>query len=127
MGRALSVSEPLYHVNSCLLYGRRSGVIEMYLLLSTYHASLDTMDALLPEHRAYLDQYRAVGVFLLWGRRVPRTGGVIVAHGVDRARIDTIVAEDPFVRANTATYEVIEIQPTGGLPELTTLLNETSR
>jgi uncharacterized protein YciI len=98
----------------------------MYLLLSTYHASLDTMDALLPEHRTYLDHYRDDGVFLLWGRRVPRTGGVIVAHGVDRARIDTIVAEDPFVRANTATYQVIEIQPTGGLPELTALLNETS-
>lgn len=99
----------------------------MYLLLSTYHASLDTMDALLPEHRAYLNHYRDNGIFLLWARRVPRTGGVIIAHSVDRARIETIVAEDPFVRANTATYQVIEIQPTGGLPELTILLNETSR
>ena len=64
-------------------------------------------------------------MFLLWGRRVPRTGGVIVAHGVDRARIDAVVADDPFVRANAATYEVIEIQPTGGLPELTTLIKGT--
>ena len=120
MGRALSAGRPHDRVLTS-----RLGVIEMFLLLSTYHASLDTMDALLPEHRAYLDRYRDDGVFLLWGRRVPRTGGVIVAHGVDRARIDAAVADDPFVRANAATYEVIEIQPTGGLTELTTLLKGT--
>lgn len=99
----------------------------MFLLLSTYHAPLDTMDALLPEHRAYLDRYRDDGVFLLWGRRVPRTGGLIVADGVDRQRIDAVAAEDPFVQAGAATYEVIEIQPTGGLAAFTALLDDAPR
>lgn len=90
----------------------------MYLLVSTYGASLDVMDELLPAHREYLDKYLASGDFVLWGRQVPRTGGVIVAVCPDRARAEAIAAEDPFVLANAAAYQVIEIQPTGGLPEL---------
>lgn len=50
---------------------------------------------------------------------------MIVAHSVDRERIDAVVAEDPFVQAGAATYEVVEIQPTGGLPEITALLKES--
>jgi uncharacterized protein YciI len=77
------------------------------------------MDELLPAHRDYLHKYREDGVFQLWGRRVPRTGGVIVANGADRERIEAIAAEDPFVRAGAAAYDIIEVAPTGGLPELT--------
>jgi uncharacterized protein YciI len=94
----------------------------MFLLVSTYRASLDVMDELLPAHREYLQRYLDGGVFVLWARQVPRTGGVIIAHGVDRARVEEIAAEDPFVQANAASYQVIEIQPTGGLPDLRSLL-----
>jgi uncharacterized protein YciI len=80
------------------------------------------MDELLPAHREYLQRHLDSGVFLLWARPVPRTGGVIIAHGVDRARVEVIAAEDPFVRANAASYKVIEVNPTGGLPVLTSLL-----
>lgn len=91
----------------------------MYLLLLNYTASLEVMDELLPAHRDYLHKYRDAGVFLLWGRKVPRTGGVIVANGVDRARIEEIAAEDPFAQAGAATHEIVEVQPTGGLSEFT--------
>jgi uncharacterized protein YciI len=89
----------------------------MFLLVSTYSASLDVMDELLPAHREYLDKHLAAGDFVLWGRQVPRTGGVIIAVCQDRARAAAIAAEDPFVLANAATYQVIEVQPTGGLPD----------
>jgi uncharacterized protein YciI len=94
----------------------------MFLLVSTYSASLDVMDELLPAHREYLQRHLDDGVFVLWGRQVPRTGGVIVAQGVDRQQVEAIAADDPFVQANAASYQVIEVQPTGGLAELTSLL-----
>lgn len=94
----------------------------MFLLVSTYSASIDVMDELLPAHREYLERHLNDGIFVLWARQVPRTGGVIIAHGVDRARVEAIAAEDPFVQANAASYQVIEVQPTGGLAELISLL-----
>jgi uncharacterized protein YciI len=94
----------------------------MFLLLSTYYWPLDVMDELLPAHQEYLDRYLAEGVFLMWARRVPRTGGVILAHGVNRDRIEVIAGEDPFARTGAATYEVVEIAPMGGVPELLALL-----
>ncbi|MDL4819282.1 helix-turn-helix domain-containing protein [Actinomadura opuntiae] len=39
-------------------------------------------------------------------------GGVILADGTDRARIEEITAEDPFLRTGRVRYEIIAIEPT---------------
>ena len=44
------------------------------------------------------------------GRRIPRTGGVIVAHGDDREAMEALAATDPFVRGGVATVEVIQFR-----------------
>lgn len=84
----------------------------MYILLLDYLKPLSEIDALLPEHRDYLDRYYGDGTFVLSGRQVPRTGGAILARHVDRATIDRIVAEDPFARAGVARYRIVEVEPT---------------
>ncbi|MFJ9826961.1 YciI family protein [Streptomyces sp. NPDC101160] len=85
----------------------------MFLLLLTYRDGvLDRLDALLPEHYEYVDRNIADGVFLLTGRRVPRTGGVILARADSRETIEKVIAEDPFLRTGAVTYEVIEFEPT---------------
>lgn len=62
----------------------------------TYLTDLARVDEALPDHLAWLDRQYADGVFLASGRRVPRTGGVILAGGVDRAELDRRLATDPF-------------------------------
>ena len=69
-----------------------------WLLIVTYTAPLERIDALLPAHVRYLDRFYASGEFLASGPRSPRHGGVIVAHAPDRDHLDDIVATDPFVR-----------------------------
>ncbi len=95
----------------------------MFLIVLTYVKPLAEVDELIDAHRAHLDRYYDADVFLLSGRRVPRTGGVILAQGLSRATIETIAAEDPFVREGVATVEVIEFVPGGrahpALAELT--------
>ncbi|MBF6175182.1 YciI family protein [Nocardia blacklockiae] len=97
----------------------------MFVVILTYTADLDTIDALIPEHAAWLDANYAAGVFLASGRRVPRTGGVILADVGSRSELDAILAQDPFGTAGAATYEVIEFVPTKTAPALAHLARET--
>jgi uncharacterized protein YciI len=96
----------------------------VFVLLPTYQVPLDQVDAMLAEHRVWIDKHLASGHFLLVGRRVPREGGFILAADGDRAEIERIAATDPFTTAGLASYEVLEVQPTGGLPEVIRTLAE---
>ncbi|EPD67171.1 MULTISPECIES: YciI family protein [Streptomyces] len=90
----------------------------MFVLELTYTAPLDAVDALLPEHVAWLDEQYGKGVFLASGRKEPRDGGVILAVAENRARIEEIVAGDPFNVAGVCTYRVTEFRATKTAPEL---------
>lgn len=84
----------------------------MFVVLLTYRKSLEDVENYLAEHVEFLDAQYAAGVFMASGRRVPRTGGVILASGVDKARLEAILARDPFKREGIAEYEIVEFVPT---------------
>ncbi|MFF1654749.1 YciI family protein [Streptomyces sp. NPDC058255] len=84
----------------------------MFVLDLTYTAPLDAVDAALDAHVAWLEEQYAAGVFLASGRKNPRDGGVILAVAQDRARIEEIVAGDPFVTAGVCAYRVTEFVAT---------------
>ncbi|MFF7247280.1 YciI family protein [Embleya sp. NPDC008237] len=94
----------------------------MFVITLTYVAPLEDIDALLPGHLEWLDRHYATGTLLTSGRRVPRTGGVILARATDRAALDAVLAEDPFRREGVATYDVVEFVPTRTAPGLEGLL-----
>lgn len=54
-------------------------------------------------------------MFIAAGRKDPRTGGVLLVKDIDRARLDTILAEDPFVAV--AHYEVTKVNVTRAAEE----------
>ncbi len=82
----------------------------MYLVSLTYHRPMTDIEALLPLHRAWLERYFSADVFIAAGRKDPRTGGVIIVRDIDRARLDNILAEDPFVAV--ADYTVTKVDLT---------------
>ena len=90
----------------------------MFIVSLTYIKPLEEVDALLEEHVAYLKEQYALGHFLASGRKVPRTGGVILARGASRDKIETIITLDPFYRHSVAEYELIEFIPTMSVDEL---------
>jgi uncharacterized protein YciI len=83
----------------------------MFVLISRYLKPLDTVDAWLPEHRAFLDRHYSAHHVLTSGPQSPRNGGVIVTHDITREQVDAMLAEDPFVREGVAEYQVIEFKP----------------
>ena len=84
----------------------------MFIISLTYTAPLAKIDARLAAHRDYLAEQYAAGVFLMSGAKVPRDGGIIVAHAPSRAALETILGEDPFALADLARYEITEFTPT---------------
>ncbi len=83
----------------------------MFIALLTYIRPLEEVDALIPEHLRFLDQQYALGLFVASGRKVPRTGGVILISGQDRQRVLEVLDRDPFKIAGVAEYELIEFDP----------------
>lgn len=90
----------------------------MFVLLLTYVRPLAEVDALMREHVAWLDEQYAAGRFVVSGRQIPRTGGVIVARGDDRDEIEALAATDPFVAGGVATCEVVQFRASQVAPGL---------
>lgn len=67
----------------------------MFVLELSYTAPLEAVDAVLPDHVAWLDELYERGVVLASGRKEPRDGGVIVAVAGDRARMEEIARGRP--------------------------------
>ncbi|MET9800491.1 YciI family protein [Streptomyces sp. NPDC006368] len=90
----------------------------MFVLELTYTGPVERADALMEAHVAWLDEHYASGVFIASGRKNPRDGGVILAVGDDRARIEKITEADPFVTGGVCAYRVTEFTATKTAPEL---------
>lgn len=87
----------------------------MYVVYLNYFRPVEEVEALLAPHIEWLDRYFANGVFIAAGRKDPRTGGMIMVKDIDRARLDTLLAEDPFVAV--AHYEVTKVNVTRAAEE----------
>ena len=99
----------------------------MFVVLLTYEAPLSEIDRLMPEHMAFLDQCYRAGVLLASGRRVPRTGGVLLATAPSNADLEEIVRHDPFVVAGVASFEIVEFRTSQHHPRLAPFADQGTR
>ncbi len=83
----------------------------MFIISLTYKASLEAIDRQLDNHVAYLKAQYALGHFVASGRKVPRTGGVILSQIAGREVLDKVLEQDPFYQHDLADYEIIEFIP----------------
>jgi uncharacterized protein YciI len=88
-----------------------SAETKMFAVLVKYVKPLDQVDAILAPHRAYLQAHCDAGRFVVAGRRVPRTGGLILARGESAEQLQKLLEDDPFHKAGVAEYEIIEFIP----------------
>lgn len=90
----------------------------MFVVSITYKVDLSMVDEHIEEHIAFLDKYYAAGNFLASGRKLPRTGGVILARADNKEQLDNILKEDPFFREAIADFEVTEFVASKTVEEL---------
>ena len=84
----------------------------MFIISLTYTVPLEQIDAELNNHVAYLKEHYALGHFHASGRKIPRTGGIILSQLKDRSELETIIHQDPFYKNQLADYEITEFAPT---------------
>lgn len=82
--------------------------MKLFVITLTYKTDIEEVENHLSAHIAYIEKYYAANVFLASGRKVPRTGGVILANCGSKEEMDEIVREDPFYQADVANFDVIE-------------------
>ncbi len=80
----------------------------MFIVSLTYTKPLPMVDEHLAAHVAYLHEEYAQGSFVASGRKVPRTGGVILSMLKTRRELEAVLAKDPFAQAGLAEYEITE-------------------
>lgn len=80
----------------------------MFVVSLTYICPLAEVDSHLEAHVAYLKKEYAKGSFIASGRKVPRTGGVILSAVKSRQELEAILAKDPFQQAGIAEYSITE-------------------
>lgn len=84
----------------------------MFVILLNYIQNLETVNLQLAGHRLFLDECYQKGFFIASGPKKPRSGGVLISQLNDKAKLEKILASDPFYKNNIATYEIIEFEPT---------------
>jgi len=84
----------------------------MFIITLTYLKPAEEIDHLLAAHREYLREQYDNGMFLMSGRMVPRTGGIILAMADSRADIEAVIELDPYNEAGAASYTITEFVPT---------------
>jgi len=84
---------------------------KLFIIDLHYVVPLDVVDGLLPGHKEYLDQGYEDSVFLVSGRKEPRTGGVIIAADDSREAIERRVGRDPLVSHGAASVAITEVRP----------------
>lgn len=82
----------------------------MFLIELSYTADLAEIDAHMAAHVVFLKKHYAAGHFLVSGRKIPRDGGIILAVGMSRQEIQTIIEEDPFYQRGLADFRIVEFR-----------------
>ena len=80
----------------------------MFIISITYQVELEKVDLFMTEHIDFLNRYYEQGVFIASGRKIPRTGGVILARTGNLESLKALLEEDPFYREQLADFTITE-------------------
>lgn len=96
----------------------------MFIINLTYKTELEKVDTFLNAHIDFLNDQYEQGHFLASGRKVPRTGGIILSNISSKSELEEIIANDPFKKNELAHYELIEFVPSKTCDELRFLIEK---
>ena len=94
----------------------------MFIINLTYIVPLDELDKHMGAHVKFLREYYKKNTFVASGRKVPRTGGIILALASSKEAVEKIISEDPFYRHKLAEFTITEFLTSQYHPELKKLL-----
>jgi len=94
----------------------------MFIINLNYIVALEQVDAHMTDHVKFLRKYYKLNKFITSGRKVPRTGGIILALANSKEEIEQIISEDPFYLHKLAEFTITEFQTSQYHPAMKNVL-----
>ncbi len=95
----------------------------MFIINLNYIVPLEELDKYMASHVKFLHKYYKQGIFIASGRKMPRTGGIILALADDEQAVHKIMSEDPFTTNQLAQYTLTHFLTSQYHPDLKALLD----
>lgn len=73
-------------------------------------------------HRAYLAAQYQNNQLMFGGRKVPRTGGILLSLHQDKAELVAMLEADPFRQSGAVSYSITEFVPVMAAPKYAEVL-----
>lgn len=96
----------------------------MFVINLNYIGPLEKIDARMKEHIVFLNACYREGLFIVSGRKIPRTGGIILAKGSSKEALHALMRKDPFVAHGLAEFDVIEFRASQSHPDFKKVFKE---
>lgn len=94
----------------------------MFIINLHYIVPLTELDKHMNAHVKFLQKYYKQNIFVASGRKVPRTGGIILALAESKEQVEEIIQQDPFFTHNLAEFTITEFLTSQYHPDLKNLL-----
>lgn len=94
----------------------------MFIVDLKYIVPLEELDEHMSAHVKFLKKYYDQNVFVASGRKVPRTGGIILALAKNEDELKKILMEDPFYKHRLADFSITQFLTSQYHPDLEALL-----
>lgn len=83
----------------------------MFVVLLRFSENKAQARQFMEGHNAWIGRGIEDGVFLVVGSLKPNAGGAILAHDTSLPELQARLNEDPFVKENVVSAEILEITP----------------
>lgn len=90
----------------------------MFIVDLNYVAPLPKLDEHMADHVKFLRKYYKRNIFVASGRKVPRTGGIILAIAPSKDEVEMIMQEDPFYIHKLVDFSITEFLTSQYHPDL---------
>jgi uncharacterized protein YciI len=95
----------------------------LFIIDLNYVVPLEELDTHMADHVRYLHKYYKKNVFVASGRKVPRTGGIILVLAASVEEVEKIISEDPFYKYELAEFTITQFLTSQYHPDLKKLLD----
>lgn len=96
----------------------------MYLIDMTFTDLEKITPELTAQHREYLAQQYASNQLMFGGRKVPRTGGILISQHKSKEELERVMGADPFIQSGAVSYTISEFVPVMAAPAYSHLLDQ---
>jgi uncharacterized protein YciI len=83
----------------------------MYLVDMSFIDMTKITPELTDQHKSYLQKEYKSNNLVFGGRKVPRTGGILISQHANEHELNQVLNSDPFVQSGAVTYAITEFIP----------------